>query len=114
MNPTIVKLRKHDQDTNEAVIRADALVRRESPSKFSSNSKMINKSQYGSEKKVWHPTAIRDFSLEQSNKSRMERYSPAKSCYMGNLSVSQGHSRMLRARSTTTLTPYQESMVSTS
>lgn len=44
MNPTIVKLRKHDQDVNEEVIRADALVRRESPSKFSSNSKMMSKS----------------------------------------------------------------------
>lgn len=39
MNPTIVKLCKYEQDANEEAIRADALVRRDSPAKMVNHNK---------------------------------------------------------------------------
>ena len=63
-----------------------------------------------SETKIWRPTAVRDTSLEKSYNIRVERHSPTKSYDLGSASVSQGQSRMLnRARSTTTIAPYDES-----
>lgn len=55
---------------------------------------------------------MRDFSLEQSNNERMGR-SPTKAYDVANMSI-LGQSRMQRARSTATITPYEESVGSQS
>ena len=91
MNPTIGKIRKHEEQIEEEVVQARDLVRRDSPSKHSGlNRSRMNRSQFGSEVKIWRPTAVRDLSLEQSNNERLERHSPTKSYDMGNMSISQG------------------------
>lgn len=89
------------------------LVRRDSPPKqVGLRGSRIGASQYGSERKIWRPTGVRDLSLEQSNHERMERRSPTKSYDMGSASIT--NSRMHRARSTAVLAPYEESVASQS
>ena len=109
MNPTIGKIRKYEDQIEEEVVQADELMRRVSPTKNSSlNRSKMDRSQIGSDRKIWKPTGMRDTSLEQSYHIRVERPSPLKSYEIGNTSAVLGNSKLLRARSTAALTPYDE------
>lgn len=123
MNPTIGHIKKHQDQIEEEVVQPNDLLRRDGTvgipqtSKQSSlNRSKMEKSGLGSERKVWRPTGMRDDSLEQSYHVRVERHSPTKSFDMNMSGMNSGPntSKLLRARSTATLSmPYDESAATT-
>ena len=65
MNPTIGKIRKHEEQFQAEAVQPNALVRRDSPTKQPGlYGSRMGASQYGNDKKIWKPTGVRDLSLE--------------------------------------------------
>ena len=78
MNPTIVNIRKHEDQYQNGVVQPGQLCR--SSSKKAGVGVDLSSSRIGEDSKsAWKPTAVRDRSLEQSNQERVNRGSPMKS-----------------------------------